>query len=47
MKYDIKNIKTASEGKKRIEWAEREMPVLSQIKETYSKQKPLKGIRLG
>ncbi|MDD3065688.1 MAG: adenosylhomocysteinase [Endomicrobiaceae bacterium] len=47
MKYDIKNIKTASEGKKRIEWAEREMPVLRQIKERFSKEKPLKGIRLG
>ena len=47
MKYDIKNIKTASEGKKRIEWAEREMLVLRQIKERFSKEKPLKGIRLG
>ena len=43
MKYDIKNIKLASDGKKRIEWAEREMPVLRQIKERFAKEKPLKG----
>ncbi|MDD5101627.1 MAG: adenosylhomocysteinase, partial [Endomicrobiaceae bacterium] len=47
MKYDIKDIKLASIGKKRIEWAEREMPVLRQIKARFEKQKPLKGIRLG
>jgi adenosylhomocysteinase len=47
MKYDIKDIKLASVGKKRIEWAEREMPVLRQIKARFEKQKPLKGIRLG
>lgn len=47
MKYDIKNIKLAAAGKKRIEWAEREMPVLRQIKTRFEKQKPLKGIRLG
>lgn len=47
MKYDIKDIKLAAAGKKRIEWAEREMPVLRQIKTRFEKQKPLKGIRLG
>lgn len=47
MKYDIKDIKLASVGKKRIEWAEREMPVLRQIKTRFENQKPLKGIRLG
>lgn len=46
MKYDIKDIKLADTGKKRIEWAEKEMPVLRQIKERFSKQKPLKGKRI-
>ncbi len=46
MKYDIKNIKLSKEGKKRIEWAEKDMPVLGLIKEKFAKQKPLKGIKL-
>ena len=46
MKRDIKNIALAGEGKKRIEWAEREMPVLRLIKKRFAKEKPLKGIRL-
>lgn len=46
MKYDIKNIKLAEEGKKRIDWAEREMPVLRLIRERFAKEKPLKGVRL-
>ncbi len=47
MKYHIKNIKLADEGKRRIEWAEREMPVLRQIKKRFEKEKPLRGIRAG
>ena len=43
---DIKDLKLADSGRKRIEWAEREMPVLRQIRERFSKEKPLKGIRL-
>ncbi|MCL1971791.1 MAG: adenosylhomocysteinase [Endomicrobia bacterium] len=43
MKYDIKDIKLADKGNKRIVWAEKEMPVLRQIKERFSKQKPLKN----
>src|ERR687885_1848753 len=44
--FDIKDIKLAEEGKRRIEWAEREMPVLRLIREEFSAEKPLKGIRL-
>ncbi|MBI1766895.1 MAG: adenosylhomocysteinase [Bacteroidetes bacterium] len=44
--YDIKNIELADEGKRRIEWAEREMPVLRLIRERFAKEQPLKGIRL-
>ncbi|MDR1195391.1 MAG: adenosylhomocysteinase [Endomicrobium sp.] len=43
MKYDIKDIKLADKGNKRIVWAEKEMPVLRQIKQRFLKQKPLKN----
>lgn len=44
--YDIKDIRLAEKGALRIEWASMEMPVLRSIKERFSKEKPLKGIRL-
>ena len=44
--YDIKDPSLASEGKKRIEWASREMPVIGQIKDRFAREKPLKGIRI-
>jgi adenosylhomocysteinase len=44
--YDIKNIDLAGDGKRRIEWAEREMPVLRLIRERFSEEKPLQGVRL-
>jgi adenosylhomocysteinase len=44
--YDIKSIELADDGKRRIEWAEREMPVLRLIRERFSEEKPLKGVRL-
>ncbi len=47
MNYDIKDIKLAKEGALRIEWANQNMPVLNRIKKRFSKEKPLKGIRLG
>lgn len=47
MDYDIKDIKLASEGKSRIEWAKESMPVLNKIAERFSKEKPLKKVRLG
>ena len=43
MNYDIKNIELSSEGKKRIEWADNDMPVLASIREKFTKTKPLKG----
>ena len=46
LKYDIKNIKLAQEGKQKIEWAERNMPVLRLIRERFTKEKPLKGINM-
>jgi adenosylhomocysteinase len=46
IKYDIKNASLAAEGKKRIEWAERNMPVLAQIKARFEKEQPFTGIRI-
>src|SRR3989338_72562 len=46
MNYDVKNLKLASKGKKRIEWAEKEMDVLREIRERFAKQKPLKDVKL-
>ena len=43
---DVKDISLASEGVRRINWAEREMPVLRQIKERFTKEKPLEGLRI-
>jgi adenosylhomocysteinase len=44
--YDIKDAKLAEGGRRRIDWAEREMPVLRLIRERFAKERPLKGIRL-
>src|SRR5213079_559564 len=44
--YDIKDISLAPQGKKRIDWAEREMPVLRLIRERFATEQPLKGTRL-
>ncbi len=46
MKNMIKDIKLASGGAERIEWARRFMPVLGLIREEYEKEKPLKGINI-
>lgn len=45
-KYDVKDISLATQGKQRIEWAGREMPVLRQIQDRFAKEKPLEGIRI-
>jgi adenosylhomocysteinase len=44
--YDVKDISLAERGRNRIEWAEREMPVLRAIREDFEKDKPLKGVRM-
>ena len=46
MNCDIKDKNLAKIGKLRIEWAGHEMPVLKLIKERFTKEKPLKGIRI-
>jgi adenosylhomocysteinase len=45
-RYDIKDISLAEDGKKRIAWAAREMPVLDLIRQRFEKEKPLEGIRM-
>ncbi len=47
MDYHVKDISLAEKGKLRIEWAEKDMPVLRQIRERFEKEKPLKGITIG
>ncbi len=44
--YDIKDSKLAEGGRRRVDWAEREMPVLRLIRERFAKERPLKGIRM-
>jgi adenosylhomocysteinase len=46
MRHHVKDIGLSGMGKKRIEWAERDMPVLRRIKENFSKRKPLKGVKI-
>jgi len=46
MEFDIKDINQAEGGRRRIEWAEREMPVLRTILDRFRKEKPLKGMRV-
>lgn len=44
--YDVRDMKLAEGGRRRIEWAEREMPVLRLIRERFAKERPLQGIRI-
>ena len=43
---DVKDIKLAKGGKKRIEWADKDMPVLAQVREKFSKEKPFEGMKM-
>ncbi len=44
--FDVKDLKLAEGGRRRIEWAAREMPVLRQIRERFERERPLAGIRI-
>ena len=46
LEYDVKDLGLAPRGKQRIEWAERDMPVLRLIRERFAAEKPLQGKRL-
>jgi adenosylhomocysteinase len=45
-RHDIADASLAAQGKLRIEWAERSMPVLSQIRERFAKERPFEGTRI-
>ena len=46
IRCEVKDLNLADDGKRRIEWAEREMPVLRMIRERFEQEKPLAGLRL-
>src|SRR5918995_1788846 len=45
--HDVTDLGLAAEGVRRIEWAEREMPVLRSIRERFATERPLAGLRIG
>jgi adenosylhomocysteinase len=45
-RYDVKDLALASEGKRRIEWADRQMPVLAAIRDRFEREQPLSGYRI-
>ncbi len=46
VKHDVKDLALAAEGLKRIEWADKDMPVLRMVRQRFAKEKPLAGYRL-
>lgn len=47
MEFDVKDVKLASGGKNKIEWAEREMPVLRGIRKNFGSSQPLRNLTVG
>src|ERR671921_626310 len=45
-RYDVKDLALASDGVRRIEWADRQMPVLAAIRERFEREQPLAGYRV-
>ncbi len=46
VKHDVKDLNLAVEGKRRIEWADNDMPVLRAIRDRFAKEKPLEGKKM-
>jgi adenosylhomocysteinase len=44
--YDVKDMKLAANGKRRIDWADQHMPVVRKIRERFAREKPLRGVTL-
>ncbi|MER3399585.1 MAG: adenosylhomocysteinase [Thermoflexus sp.] len=44
--FDVKDLSLAEKGLQRIEWADREMPVLRRIRERFERERPLAGVRI-
>src|SRR3954464_15524990 len=45
-RHDVKDLALSPEGKRRIEWADRQMPVLIAIRERFERERPLQGYRV-
>src|SRR6266487_4040459 len=45
-RHDVKDLALAPEGKRRIEWADRQMPVLAAIRDRFEQEQPLSGLRV-
>src|SRR5213596_3153410 len=45
-RYDVKDLALAAEGVRRIEWADRQMPVLAAIRDRFEEEQPLAGLRV-
>jgi adenosylhomocysteinase len=45
-RYDVKDLALAAEGVRRIQWADRQMPVLAAIRERFEREQPLAGLRV-
>ena len=45
-RHDVKDLALAPEGVRRIEWADRQMPVLQAIRERFEREQPLAGYRV-
>src|SRR5207249_12158695 len=45
-RHDVKDLALAPEGVRRIEWADRQMPVLAAIRERFDREQPLSGYRI-
>jgi adenosylhomocysteinase len=46
VEHDVADLGLAEKGRRRVEWAERTMPVLRQIRQRFEKEKPLEGVRI-
>jgi adenosylhomocysteinase len=46
VKHDVKDLALAADGKKRIEWADNDMPVLKKVREKFEQEKPLQGKKM-
>ena len=45
-RFDVKDLGLANDGRNRIEWADRQMPVLAAIRERFEREQPLAGYRI-
>ncbi|MDX6483878.1 MAG: adenosylhomocysteinase [Gaiellaceae bacterium] len=45
-RFDVKDLALAAEGIRRIEWADRQMPVLAAIRDRFESEQPLNGYRI-